>query len=88
MQINPQIYLHREPNDVKNAINILNEDVEAVVAWADLNGLKLNETKTKVMIIGSRVNTSQAFLDALSKVNLRDTSLEYTSKIVNLSLRF
>ena len=82
-----QIYLHCEPKDIENAINLLNEDVEAVAAWADLNGLKLNEMKTKVMIIGNRVNTSQAFLDALPRVNLRGTSLEYTSKIVNLGLR-
>ena len=42
-----QIYLHCKLEDIKNAINLLNEDVEAVAAWADSNGLKLNELKTK-----------------------------------------
>ena len=38
------------------------------------------------MISENRVKTSQAFLDVLPRVNLGDTFLKYTSKIVNLGL--
>ena len=78
-----QIYLHFKPDDIENAINLLNE---VVAAWADSNGLKLNELKTKAIIIGSRVNTSETFLESLLSINVRGTPLEFTSKIVNLDL--
>ena len=37
-----QIYLHCDPDDVENAINLLSGDAKAVATWADSNGLKLN----------------------------------------------
>ena len=35
-----QISLHCDPDDVENAINLLNDVVEAVATWANSNSLE------------------------------------------------
>ena len=47
-----QIYLHAHPSDLDNVIKLIEEDAEAVVAWAQPNSLELNARKTKAMILG------------------------------------
>ena len=47
-----EIYLHAFPDELDDAISLIEQDAQAVVDWAVRNGLKLNERMTKAMILG------------------------------------
>ena len=82
-----EIYLHCNLEDIVDTIRYLNQSVEAVATCAETNKLKLKDAKTKVMMIGNRVHTSEAFIDSIPNISLRGTPLEFTSSVTNLGLR-
>ncbi|KAG7301202.1 hypothetical protein JYU34_014077 [Plutella xylostella] len=49
-----QIYLAGSPSDVAKTCCFINQDLERIAVWSKRNSLKLNPTKSKFMVIGSR----------------------------------
>ena len=47
------IYLSGPPDRINEYIIQMNKEIEAIRSWATLNGLKLNDSKTRAMIVGS-----------------------------------
>lgn len=49
-----QIYLHCKPGSLSDAVKLVNEDITAILNWAEGLGLLLNVSKTKACILGTR----------------------------------
>ncbi|CAL1672687.1 unnamed protein product [Lasius platythorax] len=59
------IYLHCPPNTINECIKTINEEIAAIVSWAESNNLLLNNANTKAMIVGS-----SRYLNAMRSVNM------------------
>ncbi|PZC76295.1 hypothetical protein B5X24_HaOG204807 [Helicoverpa armigera] len=53
-----QVYVSFVPSEYLNALGDLNEDLNRIASWAEVNGLVLNPTKTKYMIFGTKFQIS------------------------------
>ena len=69
-------------------MRVIFADVEAVATWAETNELKLNDAKTKVMVIDNRVHTSQALIESIPNISLCGTPLEFTFSVIKLIIAF
>lgn len=81
-----QLYLAFPPSDIANAVELLTEDLRAVSSWSQKFGLKINTSKTQVMITGSRGFLSRLDRNSLPSVKYNDVPLVYCSDVKNLGL--
>lgn len=81
-----QIYLHCLLEELLNAIRTISLDAQAVADWARMNGLSLNASKSKVMILGSSKVVPGLDLSSLPKIKVDDSELEYVTEIKNLGV--
>lgn len=81
-----QIYLHSPPNEIFAAIERINIDANAVSNWAADNGLKLNVSKTKAMILGSSPYLERLRSLDIPAVTVRDQPVPYVDVVRNLGV--
>src|SRR5436190_13966267 len=82
-----QIYIHFLLSDLLATITNMNTDIEAITTWAYKHGLKLNETKTQAMLLGTSRLLNKLDLNSAPKLRLNGTQLEYSdSSVRNLGL--
>ena len=76
-----QIYLSFKPQEVVNACQVIEMCLADVRAWMALNCLCLNDSKTEVIVFGSKNNLSK--LPAIS-LSIRDATVSEVSEVRNL----
>jgi hypothetical protein len=54
-----QLFISGKPNQLKSLIKKLEEDLRQIMLWMDKNGMKLNVTKTQLLVLGNSYNVSQ-----------------------------
>lgn len=83
-----QIYLSCLPSKLHQAINLISEDVQAVADFASTNGLKLNLSKSKILILGSDAYTRQIDHTTLPVISVNDVAIPYALNARNLGVTF
>ena len=63
-----QLYHHFFPTNIHLALTRVTQDAQAVANWARTNGLILNSSKTKIVILGSVLYTHKLDLEILPRV--------------------
>lgn len=83
-----QLYIHFDIKELERTIRLMNEDLNAISLWTRQHGLKINETKTKTIIIGNRRILSQFQLSNIPHVEINGHRLEYCNSVTNLGITF
>lgn len=82
-----QIYLQCEPALLTQGLARIRRDASAIFEYANLNGLKLNLAKSKVMILGSDAYVRSIDIDRLPPIMMiHDTALPYVREARNLGV--
>ena len=81
-----QIYGHFLPSDIHVGIRVMSGEAQRVADWAKLNGLHLNDVKTKVMILGSDQYVRALMTSDLPSVRLNGLDLPYANEVTVLGL--
>lgn len=81
-----QIYISFPSSLIETAISNMNEDIAAIASWAFKHGLKLNESKTQTLLIGSNRLISNIDMDMVPRLRLNGHPLEFQNKVKNLGL--
>uniref|UniRef100_A0A2A4KAV4 Reverse transcriptase domain-containing protein n=1 Tax=Heliothis virescens TaxID=7102 RepID=A0A2A4KAV4_HELVI len=79
-----QVYISFDPREHVNALRDLNEDLNRIAGWAEVNGLVLNPTKTKYMLFGTKSQISA--LPSTIHVVLMGELVERVTEARNLGL--
>ena len=85
---NTQLYLSFNPDKSLNeaeAVHAMEQCIRALRAWMQADKLKLNESKTEVMLIGTRQQLRKVNLHTLT---VGDTSVAIVNKALNLGVWF
>ena len=75
--------LHHASNNVSDLSKSLNADHEGVVSWVEQNGLKLNEAKTQMLLLGKKKRAKE--LDYVT-VELKGQKVERCGKVKYLGV--
>lgn len=78
-----QLYISCSPNDINNCIDKINYDLNNIYQWATSNGLCLNASKSKAIIIGNN-NVSTT----VSPFILGNSTIETVKHAKNLGIIF
>ncbi|KAI5728952.1 hypothetical protein M8J77_023576 [Diaphorina citri] len=82
-----QIYLSARPPDLAISANVINREIEQMVAWARSHGLIINPGKTKVMLICS-TGVRRTVLLPLPPIEVDGNVVEYVDSARNLGITF
>lgn len=82
-----QLYVHFEINQVNNAVNMINADLNSLFLWCKDHGLNLNIKKCKPIIFGTARCLSSLDFNAIPCVSIDGELLNYESNILNLGLK-
>lgn len=80
-----QVYISAKPSETSTAVENLNKDLNSVATWSNRNGLVLNPTKSKYMVVGTRKQT----VDIMNRnpiIQLKDCSIEHVYEARNLGV--
>ena len=81
-----QLYIHDKICNIPQAISNLNSDLNAIKNWSECNFLKLNESKSLYMFIGS-INKIKSLRNLdLSEVSINGTPIPLVTKCKNLGV--
>ena len=75
--------LYHSSNNVSNLSKSLNADLEGVANWVEQNGLKLNEAKTQMLLLGKKKRAKE--LDYIN-VKLKGQKVERCDKVKYLGV--
>lgn len=74
--------------NINNGINLVNADLVRINEWLNNRGLKLNTSKSKVMIIGTKAQTDKINFETIPSITIGAEKLEYCKHIKNLGVIF
>lgn len=80
-----QCYVSCFPEEANQIIGVINETLQSIVDWSDINGLQLNARKTQVMCIGS-VNCIRKMPQCLSAILLNSEVIPLSKEVKNLGV--
>lgn len=83
-----QALLEVDLNQINNGIDKVNSDLAKLNDFIKRRGMKLNGSKSKVMIIGTKHQTSRLNFDMINDVKIGDEKLEFCKSIKNLGVIF
>lgn len=83
-----QILLHVHPSFIKQGLQLVSTDVNAIHKYSEENCLKLNISKTKILLLGSRRFLSEIDLASLPPISVNDVTIPYVTKARNLGIIF
>ncbi|XP_011859007.1 PREDICTED: uncharacterized protein LOC105556520 [Vollenhovia emeryi] len=81
-----QIYLTCPPSQLHLGLAKINQDAQSIFNFAAANKLKLNISKSKIMILGSSPNVRSIDLTTLPMVNINNVHLPFTTSARNLGV--
>jgi len=79
-----QFFISGPVSKINSLIAKLNDDLDGILFWSKRNCLKLNQNKTKAMVISSQ----NIELDCLPKIKMNNHTIHFVDKIKNLGLFF
>lgn len=82
-----QIYLHCYPSQLNDALAKITCDARAIAEFADSNGLSLNITKSKALILGSQAYVRTIDLNLLPPITVGEEILLFDSTVRNLGVQ-
>ncbi|CAB0042610.1 unnamed protein product [Trichogramma brassicae] len=82
-----QIFAHDYPDRILQLIANVNSDAESVAAWASCSGLKLNPSKTTVLLLGSLAFLTKLKSSWLSKITVQGAPIEYSAIVKTLGIK-
>ncbi|KAG7300576.1 hypothetical protein JYU34_014871 [Plutella xylostella] len=81
-----QIYTHAVPSDLPQAISLTNSDLNSISDWSKRHGLRVNPTKTQVIILGSSRLLCNVDLVHLPSVLFDNVQIQFASTVKNLGI--
>lgn len=81
-----QIYLQCAPKDMNVTIAKLNEDASNIASWARENGLSLNISKTKALLIGTDQHHIRLDIDQIDPVIIDEVVIPFSHTARNLGV--
>uniref|UniRef100_A0ABD2XH34 Reverse transcriptase domain-containing protein n=1 Tax=Trichogramma kaykai TaxID=54128 RepID=A0ABD2XH34_9HYME len=82
-----QIFAHDYPDRILHLIQCVNSDAESVAAWASRSGLKLNPSKTTVLLLGSLAFLTKLKSTWLPRITVQGASIEYSAIVKTLGIK-
>lgn len=82
-----QIYLHCYPSELNHALARIMHDVQVVADFAKLNGLTLNISKSKALVLGSKAFLREINLATLPPITIGNSILPYVNSVRNLGVQ-
>lgn len=83
-----QVVIEVDFDKIDEGIDKVNSDLCKVNNFIKNRGMKLNSSKSKVMIIGSKYHTSRINFDTIGNVEIGGEKLEFCKSIKNLGVIF
>ena len=83
-----QIYLSCPPADILRGLELISRDVNAIFDYTIVNGLRLNLTKSKAIILGSQKHVNCIDTSLLPPIIVDCTPLLFVSEVRNLGVIF
>lgn len=80
------IYLHCRPCDIADGINMVNHDIDGIIAWARRNDLVFNADKTKAMIMGTRRFVASILPENLPCITIDGTPIHFSDNVKYLGV--
>lgn len=80
------IYLSCNPGEVTDTVARLNNEIRRIVKWCELNYLRLNYSKTRVIIIGSRLKVSSDACLSADNIVVADCVIPYVKTVKYLGV--
>lgn len=81
-----QLYSHFMKENLVNAVNDMNQNLEAIKSWSQRFGLLVNPNKTQVMLAGSREMLNKIDISKLPRVQFSSVAIPYSHTVKNLGL--
>ena len=81
-----QCYISSPISNITKAIETLNLDLQNICNWAQVNGLRVNPSKSKFIAIASRQLMSSININALPEVVFNNTSIPLSTSVKNLGI--
>lgn len=82
-----QLYISVSPADTAVALKALGEDLDAIATWSIKNCIKLNPTKTKLMILGTK-NQYEKIWNKSPVIKIFGEDIEIVNEAKNLGIVF
>ena len=83
-----QAHLEVDFNQINNGIDKVNLDLVKLNDFIKRRGMKLNGSKSKIMIIGSKYHAGRLNFDMINDVKIGDEKLEFCKSMKNLGIIF
>jgi hypothetical protein len=83
-----QALLEVEHGKINDGIALVNSDLAKLKDFISRRGMKLNEKKSNVMIIGSKHQTSRLNFDTINDVTIGGVKLDFCKFVRNLGVTF
>lgn len=81
-----QMYSECLPSELPSKMTIIREDIQAIVDYADNNLLKLNLSKTKIMILGSPAYVNEIDFKILPEIIVKGQTITFVTHARNLGV--
>ncbi|XP_073941067.1 vacuolar protein sorting-associated protein 52 homolog [Choristoneura fumiferana] len=81
-----QLYLSFKPNDVKSAVDQINQDLSRISEWSVRNSLTLNPIKSKYIVMGSKHQVNK-INSKNPQITINGEVIEKTDQVRNLGLK-
>ena len=81
-----QIYLTCPINKLNHGVQRMSYDVNVISDFAYTNGLSLNISKSKILILGSKINVDQLVLEELPLTAINGASIPFATEARNLGV--
>ena len=83
-----QIYLKCSPANIRQGLELISRDANAIFNYAQSNELKLNPAKSKVLIFGSQAHVRNIDFNLLPPIIVNQVPLPFVSEVKNLGVIF
>ncbi|KAL1447874.1 hypothetical protein WDU94_006590 [Cyamophila willieti] len=82
-----QLYLSFAPSNINDATEVINSEINNLVEWSNNNGLRINSSKTKVLLIGNHGTLPRISLPS-PFIQVNGDNIEVVDSARNLGIMF
>lgn len=83
-----QIYLQCYRYEINQALAKISYDAQIIADFANSNGLSLNVSKSKALILGSQAYVQEINVSSLQPISINNNILPYDNNVRNLGMQF
>ena len=81
-----EIYLSCLPSELDSGITRIAHDVEVIAGYARKNGLQLNISKSKMLVMGSRTFVNRIDINTLPPIRVEGKTIPFVNEVRNLGV--